>query len=878
MLQGISHSNNRSSSFLVVYFFLSLFHLLLLVPSCSGNSNVSVIRCIETERQALLHFKEGLIDSFGRLSSWVGLDCCRWQGVSCNNRTGHVTVLDFENYFLGGKIVPSLLHLKYLACSGLSGNSFCENEIPKFFGMFKHLRYLNLSDSCFAGEIPPHLGNLSALQILDLSWNNGLHAKTLLWLSSLSSLEYLNLGRVNLFDVGGYWSKEVNMLPSLVSLYLYDCRLTSLFTLPSVNLTSLEVLNLFANSIKSALPHWFANLTNLEVLDLRSNINFYGTIPGWLGNLCKLRILRLNSNHFHGGIVEFLDHFSACHNNSLESLYLGGNKLEGILPASLGALRNLQELDLNTNFFWGSIPASIGNLTSLSLLELSHNNLNGTIPESFGKLSELSILDLISNRMEGVLTEAHLANLTKLDSFRLTTYPNRSLVFNVKYDWVPPFRLRTLILINCQVGPSFPVWLQIQSNLSYVIISNAGISDNIEEEWLARLFSTSWYVDLSNNTIKAKLPSQIYSQSLDKVDLSRNRFEGQIPLWLTNARQLYLQRNLFSGSIPENIGELMPQLQTFFLSRNQISGRLPSSICKMKGLKFLSIGHNRFSGELPNCWNNLQSLKVLDVSNNSLSGNIPSSLTSLCHLVLLILSNNNLRGNIPYPLFNCQQKPRLYILQLRSNLLEGDIPEQLCRLSDVHDLDLSDNSFTGSIPKCFNNFTALKYGNSSLDYGELFDLQDSTINEQTLLVGTKGRELEYSRTLLEVKNIDLSKNNLTGRIPTGNQLQTLNDSSNYEGNPLLCGVPLQTRCAGDNSPSTPSSHGGDGGSKDKLWLYLSIAMGFAVGFWSVCGTLIVKESWRHAYYRYVDDLKEKMLLWIALKAARLQRKFGRGNN
>ncbi|KAK8491673.1 hypothetical protein V6N13_029801 [Hibiscus sabdariffa] len=828
------HTNNLYYSSLLCFLVA-----LLPVSSCSGSNSIGV-RCIESERKQVVNFKEGLIDRFGSLSSWVGLDCCKWQGVSCDNQTGHVSVLDLEK----GTLKPCLLHLKYLTYLNLAQNSFLETQIPKFLGMLNNLRYLNLHGSGFSGEIPPHLG----------SFNFGLRAQSLVWLSGLASLESLDLATVNLRGVGGSWSKAVNMLPSLASLYLYHCGLTSL----DLTLSSLEVLNLFGNSIKSPIPH--------------------------------------------------------C----LEILYLGGNKLDGILPESLGAIKNLQEVDLNINFFW----ASIGNLSSLWLLELSYNKLNGTIPNSFGKLVELSTLDLVGNYMEGVLTETHLANLTRLDSFRLTTYRNRSLVFNVNQDWVPPFRLTTLVLINCLVGPSFPLWLQVQTRLSYVIVSSAGISDTIEEEWFARLFSNAWTVDLSNNSIIAKLPPKLYSEVLDEVDLSRNRFEGPIPLWLTNATHVYLQRNSFSGSVPDNIGELMPQLQTLFISRNQISGRLPSSICKMEGLKFLY------------------------ASNNSLSGEIPSSLTSSCQLVILMLGDNSLRGNIPFPLNSCRQVQQLYVLQLRSNLLEGNIPEQFCHLSNIHSLDLSNNNIVGSIPKCFHNFTALKYGNATLDYEFFFELQDRIIGEQTMVVETKGMELEFSRTFLEVKNIDLSRNNLTGEFPkelcnlafldtlnfsrnrlsgnipdniddlrllefldlsfnnfsgpippslssltllnhlklsynnlsgrilTGNQLQTLNDSSNYEGNPFLCGVPLSATCPGDAiSPPTPSS--GDGDSRDKLWHYLSIAVGFIAGFWGVCGTLVLKESWRHAYFRYVDELKEKMLLWIALAAARSRRMFAK---
>ncbi|XVF57152.1 hypothetical protein PTKIN_Ptkin06aG0181100 [Pterospermum kingtungense] len=106
---------------------------------CEGNSNEL---CIGSERQALLKFKQDIIDGSKRLSSWFeGEDCCEWIGVICNNMTGHVkfnlhlgilrpdddaTDAERDAYYrskLGGKINPSLLDLKYLSFLDLTINT-----------------------------------------------------------------------------------------------------------------------------------------------------------------------------------------------------------------------------------------------------------------------------------------------------------------------------------------------------------------------------------------------------------------------------------------------------------------------------------------------------------------------------------------------------------------------------------------------------------------------------------------------------------------------------------------------------------------------------------------------------------------------------------
>ncbi|KAK2992863.1 hypothetical protein RJ640_011956 [Escallonia rubra] len=488
-------------------------------------------KSIEKEMAALVKFKESLNDTYGQLSSWIGEDFYKWKGVGCNNETGHVVKLDLGSIEgLGGQISPSLLDLKYLTYLDLSRNDFQGIPIPSFLGSLEQLIYLDLSFASFTGMVPPHLGNLSNLRHLDLSQNpyHNSWAADLYWLSGLSSLEYLNMDYVNISLATTHWLQTINMLPLLNELSLARCRLTNLppSLLPSSNLTSLSVLVLSRNNFNSSVPQWLFNISTLVDLELDycSVKSLYPHVAS--GNFCGFRKLGLAGNDIGGDISEVVRNLAGYTENSLEVLSLSSNRLSGQLPDSIGHFKKLRWISLDGNLITGPIPASVGELSNLNYLDLRQNN------------------------WEGYLWQNHLQGLAKLNIFMISSSlsSRKALVFNISYNWVPPFNLKLIAISHCDVGPKFPAWLESQTQLNEIYLTDLAISDTIPH-WLWKLSSNIGTLDLSNNQLRGELPISSPFSTGTFVDLSSNRLEGPLPL-LPNVSYLNLANNLFSGSIP----------------------------------------------------------------------------------------------------------------------------------------------------------------------------------------------------------------------------------------------------------------------------------------------------------------------------------------
>ncbi|WOL04865.1 hypothetical protein Cni_G13587 [Canna indica] len=147
-----------------------------------------------------------------------------------------------------------------------------------------------------------------------------------------------------------------------------------------------------------------------------------------------------------------------------------------------------------------------------------------------------------------------------------------------------------------------------------------------------------------------------------------------------------LSNNNIGGSIPEN---LPLTLQSFFLSANQFTGSIPSSLSKLTLLTAMSVNNNHLTGDLPDVFASLTGLINLDLSFNNLSGELPPSMGSLSSLTTLRVQNNQLYG-----MLNTLEDLPLKDLNIENNLFSGPVPDQLL---NIPNLKKDGNPFNTSI-------------------------------------------------------------------------------------------------------------------------------------------------------------------------------------
>ncbi|KAB2595751.1 receptor-like protein 12 [Pyrus ussuriensis x Pyrus communis] len=905
---------------------LSINHISGSIPKCFNN--LTKLTEIGKANLTVHHEYGGTLTMFFGNRVYEDKASLIWKGVMSEYKStlGLVKSIHLSSNQLTGEIPNEIADLVGLVSLNLSRNNLTGQITPEI-GKLQSLDSLDLSNNqihgfSLGGRLSSQVGNLTHLQYLDLSGNEFASVENLnSWLPRLSSLTYLGLSLNNLSNSYD-WLEAINMLPKLTNLSLIGCGLpaplihsSTLFNINSSK--SLAHVDLFSNQLTSSIFLWLSNYNaSLVHLDLSFN-QLVGSIPHVLGNMSSLVVLHLFENQLVGSIPYVLGNLS-----SLAILDLSGNQIEGGIPQSFSKLCNLQTLDLSYNTLEGVVSEShFSNLSKLTFLRLSSNSLALSFNSNWVPPFQLELIHLgsckmgphfpkwlqtqknyrsldisntgISDILPSWLWEmmshypektdilpiwlwemmSHYPEKTASVYINLSNNQIRGIIPNSRFEF-PSSSFTEVNLSKNQLEGPIPSFLSKASlldlsnnklsglisflcpdkvsNLTYLDLSSNNLHVQIPNCWTN--FANLAFLDLSNNALFGKIPTTMGSLfSIHTLKLNKNRCVGELPSSLKNCTSLVVfdvGENNLSGLIPEWLGVELPKLAILILRSNHFYGNIPLQLCNLKQIQILDLSINHISGSIPKCFNNLTKLTEIGKANLTVHLEIGST-----YMGLTLYSVYEDKASLIWKGVMSEYKSTLGLVKsihLSSNQLTGEIPNEIADLVGLVSLNLSRNNLTGQITPEIGKLQSL----------DSLDLSNNQIH------GTIPTSLFQISGL---GKLDLSNNNLFGRIPMGTQLQNYEPSA-FAGNPLLCGIPLQQLCSPkETSTEEPPVFRDQVEDNDGFitpGFFVSLALGFVVGFWGVCGSLMFIRSWRYTYFKFLNCVYD----WLYVRVALIRRR------
>ncbi|KAJ1700695.1 hypothetical protein LUZ63_000474 [Rhynchospora breviuscula] len=226
-------------------------------------------------------------------------------------------------------------------------------------------------------------------------------------------------------------------------------------------------------------------------------------------------------------------------------------------------------------------------------------------------------------------------------------------------------------------------WISFWFTVILVAFSHTQFSDSLTDERdvtaINNLFTSlgsppipGWTANGGDPCAEQWQGVQCVNSNITSITINAANLGGELGNSLgsfTSIITLDLSNNNIGGTIPEN---LPITIQRIFLSANQLTGSIPTSLSQLAFLTDMSLNNNLLSGELPDSFQSLTGLINLDLSSNNLSGPLPPSMASLSSLTTLHIQQNRFSG-----VLDVLEDLPLKDLNIENNSFSGPIPEKL---------------------------------------------------------------------------------------------------------------------------------------------------------------------------------------------------------
>ncbi|XP_004287478.1 PREDICTED: receptor-like protein kinase HSL1 [Fragaria vesca subsp. vesca] len=467
-----------------------------------------------------------------------------------------------KNYFVG-TIPDDIDKLPKLQTLILAGNNF-SGDIPASIGKLQELTTLHLYMNQFNGSVPAEIGNLSNLEFLWLSWLPKMapwklpfeftmfkKMKTLKIREanligeipeSVGEMEALEELDMSINNLSGKIPSGVLLLKHLSIIYLFKNRLSG--EIPQVvEAFNLTIIDISENNFTGPIPQGFGNLTKLTDMSLFYNDGISGEIPEGIGLLPNLVIFKMFNMNLSGTIPpEFGKH------SPLEDFQVSVNRLTGKLPDGLCKNGKLVGVVAYDNSLTGGLPSSLENCDSLLVVTVYDNKLSGDIPSGMWNALNLTYVLISNNSLTGELPEKMSDNLLRVE------------IADNKFSGQIPRgvssckKLQVFDARKNLLNGTIPQELTTLPSLSSLLLHQNRLSGPLPSDIVS--WESLNILDLSRNQLSGPIPEKLgVLPSLTELDLSENQFSGEIPnqFAILKLNNLNLSSNLLTGEIPTSL-------------------------------------------------------------------------------------------------------------------------------------------------------------------------------------------------------------------------------------------------------------------------------------------------------------------------------------